>query len=128
MVKRLLFNVALLLFAPIFVLSVQGGSAVSAASTATPAIIQITKVSQDEPVLSPDGKKILFQSDVNGPSNLYVMDPDGRHVTRLTNHAGEDDGGIWSPDGKLIAFSSQDHTTGISEIYVITAEGKGKGN
>jgi len=87
-------------------------------------IVQITKVSQDEPVLSPDCTKILFQNDGDGPFNLYLMDRDGRHITRLTQHPRSDDGAVWSPDGKLIAYSSQNRATGLSEIFVISAEGK----
>jgi TolB protein len=123
-VRKPVIGGMLLLFAAIPALIVHGEPEASPAATATPAIVQITKVSQDEPVLSPDGKKILFQSDLDGPFNLFVMGPGGRHITRLTQHAGSDDGGVWSPDGKLIAYSSRDPATGISEIYVMSANGK----
>ena len=35
---------------------------------------------------SPDGKKIVFSSDMDGQFNfdLYVMDSDGTNITRLT--------------------------------------------
>jgi len=89
-------------------------------------ITQVTRVSQDEPVMSPDGKTILFQSDIDGPFNLFMMDREGRHVVRLTRHQTSDDGGIWSPDGKQVAFSSTDRATGISEIFVISAVGSGE--
>src|SRR5215475_6082235 len=87
-------------------------------------VVQVTRISQDEPVPSPDGKQILFQSDVDGPFNLYVMNMEGRHISRLTDHAGSDDGAAWSPDGKTIAFSSRDPATGIAEIYLMSAHGK----
>src|SRR5262245_42386469 len=36
------------------------------------------------PCWSPDGKRIAFISDRDGPPNLYVMDADGTNVRRLT--------------------------------------------
>jgi TolB protein len=37
------------------------------------------------PCWSPDGKRVAFISDRDGPPNLYVMDADGSGVRRLTN-------------------------------------------
>jgi Tol biopolymer transport system component len=86
---------------------------------------QVTRVSQDEPVYSPDGTRILFVSFADGPGNIFVLDAEGRRIVRLTQHALSDDGAIWSPDGARIAYSASDRSTGISEIYLMNAEGSG---
>ena len=41
-----------------------------------------------------------------GGLDIYVMDADGRNVTRLTDHAENDIMPFWSPDGKWISFWS----------------------
>ena len=48
---------------------------------------QVTRVMQDVPSYSPDGKSIVYVNDDDGPpANIYVMDADGRHPRRLTKH------------------------------------------
>jgi TolB protein len=37
------------------------------------------------PAWAPDGTKIVFSSDRDGPLNIYVMNPEGSSQTRLTN-------------------------------------------
>ncbi len=57
-----------------------------------------------EPVISSDGKKIVFGSQRDGDFDIYIMDADGSNVKRLTDRVGYD-GGPWiSPDGKKIVW------------------------
>jgi dipeptidyl aminopeptidase/acylaminoacyl peptidase len=58
------------------------------------------------PRFSPDGKKILFESNRSGDWQLWVIDLAGGEARQLTTIASEARGGIWSPDGKSIAFVS----------------------
>ena len=62
---------------------------------------------------------IAFTSDRGGPRDIYVMNPDGSNVTRLTNNFWASDP-VWSPDGREIAFTSG---APDSEIYVMNADG-----
>jgi len=56
---------------------------------------------------SPDGAKLLFESNRSGVSQLYVLDlTAGGEPTKLTSIATGASGGIWSPDGKRVAFYS----------------------
>ncbi len=61
-----------------------------------------------EPIWSPDGKRIVFSSNRKGPFNLFAMLPDGSSPPEQL-FASED----WiypnsfSPDGTLVAFSQQ---------------------
>jgi len=64
-------------------------------------------VQNSDPAWSPDGSKIAFMSDRDGGDiEIYVMNADGSHQTRLTNSPGRDAHPSWSPDGKNIYFQS----------------------
>jgi TolB protein len=58
------------------------------------------------PCWSPDGRRIAFISDRDGPPNLYVMDADGSGVRRLTNTPAVCYMPTWSrtADGERIVF------------------------
>jgi dipeptidyl aminopeptidase/acylaminoacyl peptidase len=58
------------------------------------------------PRWSPDGKRILFDSNRSGAMQLWVIDLSGGEARQLTSIATEASTGIWSPDGKKIAFVS----------------------
>lgn len=61
-----------------------------------------------EPIWSPDGSRIAFLSDRDGPNfEIYLMDPDGSNVKRLTHHEifpSSINGISWSIDGEKITF------------------------
>ena len=81
--------------------------------------IKFVRVAEASPK---DEAKIVFTSDRDGESDLYVMDADGSNVRRLT-YGAEGLRPCWSPDGKKIAFTSRLHETPVNEIYVIDADG-----
>ena len=70
------------------------------------------------------GIAFASQRGVDGDSDIYVMNPDGSNVTRLTNNLGAFDP-EWSPDGRQIVFSSRDSWSGNYDIYVMNADGSG---
>jgi Tol biopolymer transport system component len=73
------------------------------------------------PQYSPDGKRIVFQSDRSGSSEIWMCDSDGANpvqVTSLNKIAGTP---RWSPDGQQIAFDLYPDARG--DIYVIRADG-----
>jgi dipeptidyl aminopeptidase/acylaminoacyl peptidase len=65
--------------------------------------------------------RIAFASDRDDNFEIYVVDPDGGGLTRLTNNPAEDLGPAWSPDGTRIAFVS--NRDGNQEIYTMNADG-----
>lgn len=74
--------------------------------------------SDEQPRWSPDGTRIAFRSNRSGSSNLYLMDPDGRNVVRLTDHPGNDYDPSWLPDGRSFVFSSdRDRGIGRLDLY-----------
>jgi Tol biopolymer transport system component/DNA-binding winged helix-turn-helix (wHTH) protein len=72
------------------------------------------------PVYSPNGKHIVFVSQADGNSELYLMNRDGDEIRRLTRNSAEDLAPHWSPDGSRIIFSSNRHGKfGIYEIQIL---------
>jgi Tol biopolymer transport system component len=70
-----------------------------------------------------DQGRIVFVSHRDGNDEIYVMNPDGSGVTRLTNNPATDSTPAWSPDNTRIAFSSD--RDGSPAIYVMSADGSG---
>ncbi|MDP1889838.1 MAG: S41 family peptidase, partial [Gemmatimonadaceae bacterium] len=60
-----------------------------------------------------DSKRIVYTSDRNGPTHLFLYDFATRTESQLTNGAAHDVSPAWSPDGKSIAF-----IRGSSELRV----------
>src|SRR5262249_55577765 len=72
------------------------------------------------PDWSPSGE-IAYSQTLRGDTDIYVMNRDGSHKTRLTHDGAENDDPAWSPDGRKIAFESI--RDGNWEIYVMNADG-----
>jgi len=89
------------------------------------------------PVWSPDGSKIAFESDRNGKRDIFTMNSDGSGLTQLTHDSGNDilraspdlqNYGVktsegWSPDGTHILFSND--RTGQWVLSVMNSDGSG---
>jgi TolB protein len=86
---------------------------------------RVTNVQDAYPMLSPDGTRLVFESNRTGNWDIYTMRPDGTDLVRLTTDPAADVGPIWSPDGKHILFASE-RDAGDSEIYVMNTDGSGQ--
>ena len=76
------------------------------------------------PILGPIvGEKIVFNTDRDGNSEIYLMDPDGTNLVNLTRNTAQDIQPTWSPDGSRIAFTSD--RSGNFELYSMNADGTG---
>ena len=71
------------------------------------------------PIWSPDGKRLAFQSDRAGPTNVFWQSADGSGaVERLTTSEFLNIAGSWSPDGHRIAFQELSPETG-NDIWTV---------
>ena len=57
-----------------------------------------------EPIVSSDGKRIVFGSQRDGDFDVYIMNADGSEQRRLTDRVGYDGGPWFSPDGSRIVW------------------------
>jgi len=58
------------------------------------------------PRWSPDGTRIAYLSDADGKQQIYVRWMDSGQTARITNLEEAPDAIAWSPDGKMLSFSS----------------------
>jgi Tol biopolymer transport system component len=92
---------------------------------------QLTHVADDAaaalPSWSPDGTKIVYESNVSGNYEIWVMDADGGHKTRITREPHfEHLTPSWSPDGTQIVYSRCDAPfgfIGFCDVQLMDADG-----
>jgi hypothetical protein len=90
---------------------------------------QITQDARDtSPAWSPDGGRVAFTRRQHDHWEVYVVDADGRNLTRLTDTPKKPNGELgnsaaaaWSPDGQYLAFLTD--RTGKWEIWIMRANG-----
>ena len=91
----------------------------------------LTAVRDSYPVLSPDGTRLLFQSNRSGRQAIWAAGPDGSDPRLLFDGEGLGERPatpVWSPDGKAVAFAMAPPGAtdpNESEIYVMRADGTG---
>ncbi|MBC8401669.1 MAG: PD40 domain-containing protein [Candidatus Marinimicrobia bacterium] len=74
-----------------------------------------------EPDISPDGEKIVFQTNRDGNEEIYIMNSDGSNQINLTNHNGSDNGPKFSSSGAKIVFYS--YRNGNTDVYLMNNDG-----
>jgi Tol biopolymer transport system component len=86
-----------------------------------------------QPTFSPDGKRIAFVSNRDGPgvqvplnTEIYAMNADGSNQKRLTNDAALDDYPTFSSEGMRVAFTRTGfRSPNDSDVYVMNVDGTG---
>jgi len=75
-----------------------------------------------EPMLSPDGRRLVFNSDRLGYYEIHAANADGTNQVALTSMGPTAMGSPrWSPDGQTVVFDRYEN--GHSTIYTINATG-----
>ncbi len=77
--------------------------------------------SETNPEASPDGRWVAFMSRRDGNWEVYLVQPDGSGLRRLTRNPANDGLPAWSPDGRFLAFVSD--RDGRWAVWVVTVEG-----
>lgn len=90
-------TIAMDLQGTIWVVPVQGGKATA-----------LTDALGDsrQPVWSPDGSKIAFQSYRDGNYHIWTVDKDGTNLQQITVGVYDEREPYWAPDGRSLIFSS----------------------
>lgn len=77
------------------------------------------------PQPSPDGRWIVFQSDRDGDSEIYLISRAGGEPTRLTNNSTTDRVPAWSPDGQWIIYSADPRDDETFDLRRVRVDGSG---
>ena len=86
------------------------------------AALTATPVAMGTAHAAPTAPPLVFTSDRDGDSEIYLRTADGS-VRQLTRNTADDFGAVWSPDGRRLAFVS--NRDGDPEIFVMNADGTG---
>lgn len=81
----------------------------------------VTANSDRNPTVSPDGKRLVFQSDRSGRRALYSSSVTGEDVSVLLDSGDEPRYAAWSPRGDQIAFAA--NVGGEDDIFVMNVDG-----
>jgi len=83
-----------------------------------------------DPQWSPDGTRIAFVSDRTGKAfddshntDVWTIPAAGGTLTKISDHAFEDENPRWSPDGKQILFTGQTALHQFPKLYVADSSG-----
>ena len=83
-----------------------------------------------DPQWSPDGTRIAFVSDRTGKAyddshntDVWVIPAAGGTLTKISDHAFEDENPRWSPDGKQILFTGQTAVHQFPKLYIADSAG-----
>ena len=75
------------------------------------------------PVISPDGKKVLFSlRSTRGDTDLFLSNLDGSDRRNITNNPAVDTAAVFSPSGRQVSFSS-DRYGRANQIYICDVDG-----
>src|SRR5260370_3975893 len=72
---------------------------------------------------SPDGKEIVFTTDISGRLNLWKVNADGGWPIQLAQSDERQYGATWSPDGKWIVFQQDTAGNELWDVFAIPREG-----
>ncbi len=86
-------------------------------------MMQLTNITgrDRDPDISPNGEKIVFQTNRDANEEIYIMNSDGSNQINLTNHTGSDNEPKFSSSGVKIVFYS--YRNGNTDVYLMNNDG-----
>ena len=87
--------------------------------------MELTIASDDcrQPNWSPAGNLILYQRQVSGQWDIWVMNTDGSNKTQITSGTGDKTDASFSPDGQWIVYSSDEMGLDYANLFIISITG-----
>lgn len=85
----------------------------------------IGKSNGRSPIISPDGKKLIYSAGQFPSLHIEESDLDGSGVRQLSKVPSSQFNAVYSPDQKLIAFARADSTRQL-QVFVMNADGTGE--
>jgi Tol biopolymer transport system component len=100
-------------------------STVYAASARSPEPTVIGEVSGRSPIISPDGKKLIYSRGMYPSLHLEESALDGSAVRQITTTPAATFNGVYSPDQTQVAFARADSTRQL-QVWVMNTDGSGE--
>jgi len=72
---------------------------------------------------SPDGKEIVFTTNLTGRNNLWKVQASGGWPIQLSQSDDRESGAVWSPDGKWILYEQDRGGQEYFDIFAIPSDG-----
>ncbi len=87
--------------------------------------LEISSVLASQPIVSPDGKRVLFIKilDTQGNTELWVSGIDGTNPLKLSAAAGIGTG-LWAPDSSRVVFFAAEKAGANNKAFVIGVDGR----
>jgi tricorn protease len=90
--------------------------AASATDGGDAARVTFTPAEESQVAWSADSRRLVYVSDRDGPTHLFLYDFATNKETQLTNETASDDTPRFSPDGKMIAFQRAGEEIRVIEV------------
>ena len=88
-------------------------------------VLRPTKADWTSPKFSPDGEKLALDISDGKQSDIWVYEWARDMLTQLTFDPSQEQGPVWTPDGQRVLFSSDRGKPGVTNLYLINADGTG---
>ncbi|MBV8053084.1 MAG: PD40 domain-containing protein, partial [Acidobacteriaceae bacterium] len=75
------------------------------------------------PAWSPDGRQIVFSTNLTGRMNIWKVAATGGWPLQLSESDDRQFGAVWSPDGKWIVFEQDNGGGEIFDVYAVPSDG-----